>query len=65
MREPIYSSRPDLRKAAVVEQGLSLIGSHGRDVASTYMESARVPFSVIVRVLSEPAWRRRLVVPPS
>lgn len=65
MREPIYSSRPDLHKAQIVEQGIALIATHGRDVASTYLESARIPFSVIVRVLSEPAWRRRVVVHPS
>jgi hypothetical protein len=61
MREPIYSSRPDLRRAEIVEQGIGLIATHGRDVASAFLESANIPFSVIVRVLSEPAWRRRVV----
>jgi len=65
MREPIYSSRPDLRRAEIVEQGIALIDTHGRDVASTFMENARIPFSVIVRVLSEPAWRRRVVAHPA
>jgi hypothetical protein len=59
MRAPIYSSRPDLRRAQVVEQGIALIESHGRAVATAFLDSGKVPFSVIVRIMSEPAWRRR------
>lgn len=58
-RTPLYSSRPDLRRARIVEQGIDLIGTHGRAVASAFLEQGKIPFSVIVRVLSEPSWRRR------
>lgn len=59
MRDPIYSSRPDLRKAQIVEQGIGLVQTHGRAVASAFLDSANIPFTVIARVISEPAWRRR------
>ncbi|NRR30485.1 hypothetical protein HSX11_09810 [Oxalobacteraceae bacterium] len=59
MRDNPYSSRPDVHSADVVEQGLSLVNTHGRAVASAFLESGKIPFSVIARVISEPVWRRR------
>ncbi|MGV7208844.1 hypothetical protein ACLB1G_13420 [Oxalobacteraceae bacterium A2-2] len=42
-----------------MDQGIALIESHGRAVASAFLVGANVPFSVIARVLSEPPSRRR------
>jgi hypothetical protein len=59
MRADLFSVRPDLRRAQTVDQGIALIATHGRAVASAFLVGANVPFSVIARVLSEPPSRRR------
>jgi hypothetical protein len=53
------SPRPDTETSRIVETGISLLQSRGRAFASEFMVRRNIPFSVIVRVLSDPPWRRR------
>ncbi|MYM93504.1 hypothetical protein [Duganella vulcania] len=53
------SSRPDLETSKVVELGVNLLQSRGRAFASEFLVRRNIPFSVIVRVLSDPPGRRR------
>jgi hypothetical protein len=53
------SSRPDTATSKIVETGISLLQSRGRAFASEFLVRRDIPFSVIVRVLSDPPWRRR------
>lgn len=53
------SSRPDIATSKIVETGINLLQSRGRAFASEYMVRQQIPFSVIVRVLSDPPGRRR------
>ena len=43
----------------IVETGLMLMQSRGRAFASEFLVRKAIPFSVIVRVLSDPPGRRR------
>ncbi|MCP2007356.1 MULTISPECIES: hypothetical protein [Duganella] len=43
----------------VVELGVNLLQSRGRAFASEFLVRRNIPFSVIVRVLSDPPGRRR------
>ena len=52
-------TRPDRATAQLVTVGLILAEEDGRPAAAAFMNGARVPFRVIVRVLSEPAAQRR------
>lgn len=53
------SPRPDIETSKIVETGISLLQSRGRAFASEFLVRRDIPFSVIVRVLSDPPWRRR------
>lgn len=53
------SSRPDLETSKVVELGVNLLQSRGRAFASEFLVRRNIPFSVIVRVLSDPPAHRR------
>lgn len=53
------SSRPDTETSRIVETGIGLLQSRGRAFASEFLVRREIPFSVIVRVLSDPPWRRR------
>jgi hypothetical protein len=53
------SPRPDTETSKIVETGISLLQSRGRAFASEFLVRRDIPFSVIVRVLSDPPWRRR------
>jgi hypothetical protein len=53
------SSRPDTETSKIVETGVALLHSRGKSFASEYLVRQAIPFSVIVRVLSDPPWRRR------
>lgn len=53
------SPRPDTETSKIVETGISLLHSRGRAFASEFLVRRDIPFSVIVRVLSDPPWRRR------
>ena len=59
MRLPERRTRPDRATAHVVKVGLILAEQDGRAAAAAFMDRAGVPFRVIVRVLSDPADRRR------
>lgn len=52
-------TRRDRATAQVVQKGLAIAAKDGRKAAAAAMNTARVPFRVIVRVLSEPAAQRR------
>ena len=52
-------TRPDRATANTVTVGLILAEQDGRPAAAAFMNRAGVPFRVIVRVLSDPADRRR------
>lgn len=54
-------SRPQRTLAMMVELGIELIAIEGRFAAAAFMEDAGVPLRVIVRVIAEPALRRRAV----
>jgi hypothetical protein len=56
---PERRTRPDRATAQAVQKGLALAAIDGRAAAAAAMNIARVPFRVIVRVLSEPAAQRR------
>jgi hypothetical protein len=59
MQAEARSSRPDSETSRIVETGISLLHSKGRAFASEFLVRRDIPFSVIVRVLSDPPWRRR------
>ena len=59
MYELKQSSRPNNEMSKIVEQGLALLKTHDRALASAFLLRRGVPFSVIVRVLSDPPERRR------
>jgi hypothetical protein len=59
MYEINQSSRPNNEMSKVVEQGLALAQTHDRALASAFLVRRGIPFSVIVRVLSDPPERRR------
>lgn len=59
MHAPERRTRPARRTAYFVNVGLILREQEGRGAAAAFMQTARVPFRVIVRVLSEPAAHRR------
>lgn len=51
-------SRPNRAMATVVNAGLNLHHTHGRETAETFMADASVPDEVIRRVLTQPERRR-------
>jgi hypothetical protein len=51
-------SRPNRNMATVVNAGLNLHVTHGREAAELFMADASVPEHVIDRVLSQPDQRR-------
>lgn len=51
-------SRPDRIRATIVSAGIVMMSIEGRAAAAAFLERERVPFKVIVRVLSEPERRR-------
>jgi hypothetical protein len=53
------SSRPDTATSKIVETGIALLQLRGRAFASEFLVRRDIPFSVIVRVMSDPPWRRR------
>jgi len=57
--------RPNAALAANVEQALQTVVTDGRRHAAHLMSASSVPFSVIVRVLAEPAKRRRFDEAPT
>jgi hypothetical protein len=59
MYEINQSSRPNNEMSKLVEQGLALLQTHDRALASAFLVRRGIPFSVIVRVLSDPPERRR------
>lgn len=44
-------TRPDRTMAIIVATGIAMSATDGRRVAAAFLESERVPFRVIVRVL--------------
>ena len=61
----MHSGRPNTSLATSVEEALKTVDSYGRTHAARLMSTAGVPFSVAVRVLSEPGKRRRLNEAPT
>jgi hypothetical protein len=49
---------PNESLVKLVEDALALRNSHGRTAAATLLSQGSLPFSVIVRVLSEPGKQR-------
>ena len=58
MRIPERRTRPDRNRAVIVAAGIAMADINGRAAAARFLQSERVPFRVIVRVLSEPGPRR-------
>ncbi len=56
-------SRPDGSLAGIVETGISMQKTHGRDYAAAYLRKHGVSLKVMARVLSEP--QRRRGAPPA
>ncbi len=51
-------TRPDRARAQIVSAGIIMAKIDGRAAAAAFLERERVPFRVIIRVLSEPGRRR-------
>jgi len=53
-----FVTRTDLSTAALVDEGLALLRTHGLEYASTYLSAQMVPLAVARRALMTPPERR-------
>ena len=53
-----FPLRPDTITAAIVEEGIAMLDTHGLKEASDFLLENRLPLDMIERVLTNPAQRR-------